>query len=449
MPAVPPDVIEGLGALRETTVELRTGVDTGQYGINGLVPHAVAYPTTSEEVVRVMEEVSLQNMAVAPWGGGTRTSLGNAPERLDAVINLSRLDRPIEHNPADLTASFEAGITITRLQELLGEHGQFLPIDPPLPDRATLGGTLASGAVGPLKWMYGSTRDLVIGMSVVQADGKLIKSGGRVVKNVSGYDMARLHIGGLGSLGIIVEVSLKLTPLPAGQATIISSYQNAQKALEAGLGVFRSDAVPLAIATFDAAVNDRIEASDLTGGSFLAIRVGGRPLTLERQIKECRWVCNEHGPLRLDVLSDADGAALWRRLADLGWDEGSAPLIGTRTHVPPSRIMELAENLGKTGMDEGLQPAIATHPAHGAVLAHWYAPDARPSMDAFTGVISSAREAAHHLEGRMVIEQCPADVRPGIDVWDDVGEPISIMRRLKEQYDPRRLLNPGRFVGGI
>ena len=154
-------------------------------------------------------------LSVSPLGGRTRTGLGNPPELLHLAIETTGLDQVLAHNAADLTATVEAGITVSRLQTVLAEHGQFLAIDPPLPDRATIGGTLAVGWSGPMTWQNWSPRDIGIGMRTVMADGTITKSGGQVVKNVSGYDMARMHIGALGTLGIIAEVSFKLTPLPA------------------------------------------------------------------------------------------------------------------------------------------------------------------------------------------------------------------------------------------
>ena len=174
---------------------------------------------------------------------------------------MSRLDGVVEHSPGDLTTTVQAGLSVARLQDSLKEHGQFLAIDPPIPDRATLGGVLAVGASGPLKWQYGSPRDVVIGMKIVAAEGTVTKSGGQVVKNVSGYDMARLHVGGLGTLGIIAEVSVKLTPLPRHtRVRVVAEYDDARRCVEAGLGVFRSDVVPLAITTFDAPAGEYIGA---------------------------------------------------------------------------------------------------------------------------------------------------------------------------------------------
>ncbi len=168
--------------------------DTARYSIDGLRPEFAVLPGTVEELSKTLASASQHELAVAPWGGGTRIGLGNALNRLDAVVDLSRMGQMTQHNPADLTCTVEAGIPVATLQKTLAKHGQFLPVDPPLPGRATIGGTLAVGTGGPLKWQFGSIRDLIIGMKVVQADGTVVKSGGQVVKNVSGYDMARIHV---------------------------------------------------------------------------------------------------------------------------------------------------------------------------------------------------------------------------------------------------------------
>ena len=424
---------------------------TARHAVDGLAPEAVAYPSSVDELSPIMEVASERGFAVAPWGGGTRMAVGNPPERLDLVVDLSRLDRVIAHNPADLTATVQAGINVQRLQDTLGEYGQFLAIDPPLPRRATIGGTLATAVSGPLKWQYGSPRDTVIGMKVVQADGKVTKSGGQVVKNVSGYDMSRLHIGGLGTLGIISEVSLKLTPLPAGQATILARYATSRDCIDAALSVFQSNVLPLALATYDAAAAARMGAPSADGQSILAVRLGGRPRTLERMVGECRDICRRVAQSSPEVVDRAEADRLWRDLADFGWSEDTAPAIGARASVLPSRVSDLVESIAALASSGPLQPAAVTHPAHGTALICWYASESGASVSPEHVEMATSRtiDAVRRLGGSIVIEQCPVETKTRIDVWDRVGEPLATMRRLKEQYDPRRVLNPGRFVGGI
>ena len=412
-------------------------------------PGVVVFPEGIEQLSMVMAEASESGLAVAPWGGGTRTELGNAISRLDLVAELTRLDRVVQHTSADLTCTVQAGIRMSALQEVLAREGQHLALDPPLPDRATIGGTLATGTSGPAKHQFGNPRDLVLGMKVVQADGKVVKSGGQVVKNVSGYDMARLHIGGLGTLGIIAEVSFKLTPLPVGETTLVASFGSLGDAMNAGLGIMHSGMIPLAITSFDTEVNSRAGALPMPGSHFLAVRLGGRPRTLKRMIDDCSSLAEEAGAMNAETLDDATGKLLWRRIADFGWDENSAPVMAGRAAVPPSRARELIETIERSDVTDELSTAVMCHGGYGTVLMFWYAPDKGPSDEVLRDALKQARDATHAAGGTMIVERCPAVVKTGFEVWDEVGDSLSIMRRLKDQYDPNNVLNPGRFVGGL
>ena len=423
--------------------------EVAAFPIDGTHPALVVTPSDIPEMSRAVAAARDGDMAIAPWGGGTRMGLGNAISRLDLVVSLAGLNHVVQHNPGDLTATVEAGITIAGLQRALGEHGQFLALDSPLPERSTVGGTLAAGAVGPLRWQFGNPRDLVIGMKVVQADAKVTKSGGQVVKNVSGYDMARLHIGGLGTLGIIAEVSFKLTPLPQHNATLIAAFDNGRQCLAAGLDVADSHAMPLALTSFDDPVNRRTQVADMNGTHFLAMRLGGRPRTLERQVNDCRQHCHQNGSVALERLDESDACTLWRKLADFGWDETADPLAVGRVSVLPTKIPDLMESLERGQGSDAMQPAVISEPGYGSALISWLALDGVVEDDKVAGALSQAREAAHDAGGRMIIERCPLGVKAQLDVWDDVGEPLAIMRRMKQQYDPERILNPGRFVGGL
>ena len=418
------------------------------YGVDGLHPSLVVTPPDIDHLSRAMAAAHEHETAVAPRGGGTRVDLGNPPERLDVVVDVSGLDRVVQHNPADLTATVEAGMTMDSLRNILGEQGQFLPIDSPLPDRATIGGTLAAGVSGPLKWQYGHPRDLVIGMKVVQADGTVTKSGGQVVKNVSGYDMSRLHIGGLGTLGIIAEVSFKLTPLPQNEATLVASFDSGPNSLSAGLGIFHSAVTPLALTAFDTAVTQRAHLRVPDGRRFVAVRVGGRSRTLQRQLSEYTSICREHGAVAVEEIDDGTAADLWRALADFAWDENTRPVAAARASVLPGTVSELADAL-ESADTTALRPAIVSQPGFGSLQVAWYSEGDDVPADEAATVLSEARGATHRLGGHLVIERCPREVKSRLDVWDEVGEPLAVMRRMKEQYDPRRILNPGRFVGSI
>src|SRR6266508_1269310 len=194
---------------------LLTGGGTDGYEIDELRPSAVALPADVEEVAALLRLASARGWAVAPRGGGTMIEQGNPPARLDLVLDLTRLDHVIEHRPRDLTVTVAAGITVGALQEELAKQGQMLALDPPLAGRATVGGVLAGNAWGPRRQRYGTARDLLIGSRTVLADGTRVRSGGKVVKNVAGYDLNRLFIGSAGTLAVLVEATFKVVPIPA------------------------------------------------------------------------------------------------------------------------------------------------------------------------------------------------------------------------------------------
>ena len=418
------------------------------YVIDGVAPSVAVRPATVEAVSAVMSAAHGAGAAVILWGGGTRIAMGNMPRRYDVALDLTRLNSIIAHNHGDLTATVQAGVTVAALRRALAEHGQFLAIDPPLPDTATVGGTLAVGNSGPLKWQYGSVRDTVIGMKVVQADGVVTKSGGQVVKNVSGYDMARLHIGGLGTLGVIVEVSVKLTPLPHHEKTVIASYDTALDAIRASLDIFEGDTVPLALMVIGAEAAASFGDLDV-GACHLAVRLGGRTRTVERMVTETRAAAMRHGCRSVDELDGHAAASLWRRAADFGWDEATSPAVGVRVSLTPASVGSLWTALQSQQSVPECRVSLVCHPAHGILQACWYHEGAQPGDGAVRALVRSVRETVRKEGGNMVVETCPPAVKVGLDVWDDVGGQIAVMRALKDQYDPERILSPGRYAGGI
>ena len=437
-----------LNPFADAEARVVSGDETAAYQIDGIRPSLVAYPSSTEQLSEVVTLAARAGLSVTPWGGGTHINMGNPPESLDVVVDLAGHNRVIDYPAADLTATVQAGVTFSELQKTLADEGQWLAIDPPLPDLATVGGVLATGLSGPTKWQYWGPRDVVIGMKIVQADGVVTKSGGQVVKNVSGYDMSRIHIGGLGTLGIIAEVSLKLTPLPRHQVTLVASYDSTEACIGAALDVFHSDIVPLAITAFDKLAARRI--SDLDTGRYhtLAVRLGGRPKTLDRQRREILSTLESAGSGAINALTGDDATRLWRSLADFAWDEATRPLLGVRASVTPSACAELVQKLERLTSPDGKGPAVVAHPAHGTVLACWY-PDGEESDSAIAKLASAARNVAEKAGGRLVVEHAPIGTKSLVDVWGEPAGPSDLLRRFKNRYDPQRLLNPGRFVGGI
>src|SRR5439155_5793876 len=215
--------------------------------IDGVTPHSRVAPTSADELAAALKGANEAGRAVAPVGGGTQLDLGMPPTRLDLVIETTGLNRVVEYEPADLTVTVEAGMRLAELQRILGEQGQFLALDPPAEEAATIGGLIATNASGPLRFSYGTARDLVIGTRVANPEGTLTHSGGRVVKNVAGYDLNKLYIGSLGTLAIVIELSFKLAPIPPASATVVGQFSDTASTSSVVGAVVRSPLSPLAI----------------------------------------------------------------------------------------------------------------------------------------------------------------------------------------------------------
>ena len=426
-----------------------TTSDVEPYALAGMEPAAVAQPTTVDELSVALAAASRAGAAVVPWGGGTRQGLGAPPAKYDLALDMRGLSRVVAHEPADLTVTVEAGCTVGALQARLGGAWQWLPLDPPLAGRATVGGTLAAGIAGPLSGGYGLPREMVIGMRAVLADGTVVKSGGNVVKNVTGFAMDRLHVGGLGTLGVIAEATFKVVPMPVKEATVTAVFDTAEAAADASMGAASIGMPMLSVEVLSDAAwsvaapstgSGRTEggAASVEAGSGwrLLARVGGRAAAVMRSVDAWAAACESHGA-SVDWLEDAESRALADRVADLGWESG-APELAVRIAVPPSQGAAAMAALGDA------QPATALSVTRGVVRAAWGALDVPEDVAAY---VLELREQVAALGGAVVVEsRAPID---GVDPWGSPGDAFEVMRGLKEQFDPQGILNPGRYLGGL
>jgi len=240
--------------LQHYSTAIRTISDPDElrnYAVDGMLPRFAIIPETVEQASQAVALANQQGLTLITRGGGSRLNLGGIPERFDVLLETTKMTRLLEHEAPDLTCHVEAGITLAELQAKLATKGQRLALDPPDAQQATIGGILASNASGPKRLRYGTARDMVIGLRVVQASGEIARSGGSVVKNVAGYDLNKLYIGSLGTLGIIVEANFKLQPLPINERTLILTFSNAEDALGTVIAVLGSLLTPSAIELID------------------------------------------------------------------------------------------------------------------------------------------------------------------------------------------------------
>lgn len=371
--------------------------------VDDLVPAAVTTPRTPEQLAAELGAAVAGGRAVVPVGGGRALGLGSPLTAFDLAISTRELDRVLEHSAADLMVTVEAGITLEALDEVLARAGQFLPFDPFAGPGHTIGGMIATGWSGPLRLGYGTARDHLVGMRVALPDGRLVRSGGRVVKNVSGYDMQKLHLGALGSMGVIVEASFKVLPRPAADRTVQRTFDRLEAALDEIARTLRLGMPPVALELLSPS------AAGLPG-YLLVARLMSNRAAVDRSCRDLGW-------------EEAEGGfwATHRRRSSGSW---------ARVSVPPARLGELLRAL----------PPGARWTAHaGAGVAHWF--DA-----ADPEAIQVVRKLAESLAGNLVLLAAPVALKQQVGVYGSEPEGIDVMRALRSTFDPGRRMSPGRFL---
>ncbi len=395
--------------------------------ILGVRPRLVLEPASVEEAAEAMRGLAKDRLAVAFVGGGTDLDLGRPPARLDAVVHTRRLAKVREHAPSDQIVAVEAGITLAELQRHLAPHRQRLAVDPPFPERATIGGIVAANAFGPRRTRYGPVRDLVIGMTVVRADGVVARGGGKVVKNVAGFDVPRLFCGSLGTLGLVAEVVFRLHPLPEASATVVFDGLDASDVAETAPVLRDLRVEPSALAA--------LPAGDGRGFT-VAVRFEGFAPGVRDQVE--RIVARARGGDRLEGPAEE---ALWAR-HDAARVSGN---VRAKASFAPARLAAAVEALRPvaSALRGG---ALVLHPAIGIAFVAGTLEDAGAAATA----IDAARVGLAPLgNGALVVSAAPAALRARTDPWGPAPAAFEVMRRLKAQLDPDARLAPGRFVGGL
>jgi glycolate oxidase FAD binding subunit len=443
------------------------------YAVEGMEPKAVVQPLDRQGISQILGWAGPAGMSVFPRGGGTQLALGNVPDRADLVLDLSRYgSRTPDHRPGDLTATVETGITLEGLQHELARQGQFLPLEAPLAARATIGGALAANTSGPMRHSYGLPRDWLIGIGVVSARGVETRAGGQVVKNVTGYDLNKLYAGSLGTLGVIVEATFKLSPLPNEFKALAATFPSLQQGMQAADDLLHQIFAPQGIQVVDGsaarhiasnnAIFDGIEGLSSSPRAFVLAFFSGRSRAVRRRMDDATRLLREQGALDITSLERAHSTGLLGTLTDLGWSPDFTPYLCLKVSLPPSAVGKLTNLLSDTAAApeeqhpidlEPLAVGVAADPGYGLVRLLWWKNGANgkelPADDQVAAVISRVREMSRQLGGSTVVEHCPLSIKRGIDVWGEAPETIEIMRRIKDRFDPARVLNPGRFVGGI
>jgi glycolate oxidase FAD binding subunit len=407
--------------LGSDAVRLGTAADA----VEGVVPAIIVEPATADGVGQLLVWASREKLSVLPRGSGTKLGWGQAPRSIDVLLLTSRLNAVVAHRHGDLTATIQAGATLADVNRTLAAHRQWIPLDPPLSDRATIGGLVATNDSGPRRHRYGAPRDLIIGVEFVRADGRLAKGGGIVVKNVAGYDLPRLLTGSFGSLGVIVTATFKLYPLTAASGTLL---------------------VDLSKPADVTALTGKLLASHLTPTALeftshplrLIIRFESIEASVRQQSENAATLIAQAG-FNVRSISGAEEAQFWNDHARFAEEDRCALLkvsvMTTELAAALSLVDKLAGARGYSAMGRAGAGVF-----HLCVLG---------DIQLQKRVIEGLRDSLPPGRGSAVVVKSPPELRAQVDVWGPIGDGLTLMKSVKQQFDPSGVLSPGRGPGGL
>ena len=385
-----------------------------------MVPGIVVTARGTDDVRRLIGEARRDRVAVVPAGGATQLDVGNPPRAADVRLNLTGMTGIVERHPEDMTVTVEAGVTLSRLQNLLAGDGQRLALDPPAPGQATIGGIVAADTTGAMAGAFGRPRDLVLALTAVDGNARVLRAGAKVVKNVAGYDLVRLFVGCRGSLAVLTEVTLRTHPIPESSRTTAFRF-GCEEELSAGLAALRASEFEPAAAEF------AVEPDADRPAYLLRVRVEGVETAVEYQQHRLAELS------RRPASDDDDMPRLHPR-------DGEALIVATT--ALPSQAVAVAGRLLDEFTRAGVTARAAGRPADGLVRV--FADE--PAEDDGDTLLERLALAAG---GRLLVERAPTRLKRGCDVWGPLPAGFEIMRRLKQRFDPDAILSPGRMVGRL
>lgn len=391
---------------------------------SGTTPSCIVYPASQEQLAAVIAAAHHHNWRVLPCGNSSKLHWGGLAEGVDVVVSTERINQLIAHAVGDFTVTVEAGMKFSRLQAILAEHRQFLALDPAAPESATIGGIVATGDTGSLRQRYGSVRDQLLGITFVRADGQIAKAGGRVVKNVAGYDLMKLFTGSYGTLGIICQVTFRVYPEQETSTTVVLTGK--AEAISQAAATLRGSALTPTQA--DLLSTKLVSSLGLGKGLGLITRFQNISESVKEQANRLLQVGQQLG-LDGAIYSAGDEANLWQRLAEQIHDSVTESIITCKIGVLPTASVELLRQLevGLIHISSGL--GLLQFEDHNQVL--------------------KVREICQKNSGFLSILAAPLTFKEKVDVWGYTGNGLQVMRGIKAQFDGKNILSPGRFVGGI
>lgn len=396
----------------------------------------VVYPATPAELAEVMTCASQNRWRVLPCGSGSKLHWGGLAEGVQVVVSTAKLNRLIDHAVGDLTVTAEAGIRFAELQATLAKVGQFLAIAPTFPDRATLGGIVATADTGALRQRYGGIRDMLIGLSFVRSDGQVAKAGGRVVKNVAGYDLMKLFTGSHGTLGIIDQVTFRVYPLATASQTVMLTG-TAEAIAQATQTLLASALTPTAIEL----LSDSTAQLQMGQGMGLVSRFQGIAVSVEQQSAKLLEV-GQALDLKGEVLTDGDESDLWDKLSERFEEAADESTITCKIGVLPANAVATLAKVSEMSQGEMTEAIATIHASSGLGKL-------KVSGDTTPEALLKIRQLCESQGGFLTVLSAPHSFKQQLDVWGYSGNALEWMQKLKHQFDPQNLLSPHRFIRNI
>ncbi|RUL89695.1 FAD-binding oxidoreductase [Tautonia sociabilis] len=413
---------------------------------DGRFASAVERPTDRQELADALGRLAAEGIGLYPQGGRTALECGGIPARPGVAIDVTGLSRVVDYPAADMTITVEAGLTLAELQRTLGAQGQRLPLEAPAADLATIGGVFATDSSGPRRFGNGRPRDLIIGVAFASSKGELVKGGGRVVKNVAGYDLPKLLTGSMGSLGVIVELTLKTRPRPEATALCWSTWPGMEP-LEEVLGVLNTSRTrPVALELLNGPAAEAVarrSGLDLpAGGVVLAVGLEGTETLVSWQLDVLEAELG--GASGLVPVRGSDADRLWGALTDhpagglaLGGEGEASSALSFKANLLPSSVVAFVESI-----DPG-RWEVQSHAGNGIV---WGLGRPGIEVDRLAEDVTRLREAAVSAGGNLILPRCPTDRKPSLGIWGAPRGDWELARMVKRAIDPAGAMNPGRFL---
>ena len=426
------------------------------YEVDGLRPSAVLQPADAPEISELLRFATAERLAVIPCGGRTKLHIGAPPARYDFALDMSRMNRVLAFDPRDLTLGVEPGISYRALSEILAAEKQFLPLAPPFAGRATIGGILAADSASPLRQAYGGPRDFVLGMEFVNGDGVVSKSGGRVVKNVTGYDLHKVLIGSLGTLAVITRVNFKTFPLPPASAVFVAEFASYAGAHAFCGAIVASPLSPQILELVSPEAGKLLAGVNLSTEQWsVVIAAAGYESVVARHARDLQSFatqCNAAHFARYenassDLLSSTLAAAVAEFPQSVRQSSSAATLF--RVAALPAAAPALVERIRAIALRCEIPHAVVVRP-YGLIYAALL--PASNNEAAVASLASAAEEVflvSTELGARARIESAPLALKQRISVWGPAREDFELMSRVKKVFDPAGVLSPNRFTGGI